>query len=1122
MSEAIKRFNGLSGTVDKKEVKKILVLAGAEGQQALASRLATALKEAEKYEIVVFNPGPLALEEIPACDLPGIDHVPHYITPEEFTGLNKAVSPDDIYQFITDLMINTIKNVGSLPWEMTWEKTAFSEGKQAINYESKKGYRGVNFFLLNFKVEYDKNGEPYLVSRISENPYFLTFKQIEKFGGKLKAGAKGSRVVYFTRLYSHSETLPSGSKLEFSTYDQKKFIAWINKNKSQLQILKRGGWTVERLANSYIPILKYYNVFNGEDVTGIEWGKLPKNENASKTTKEKIEIAEAILASIPNPPAIKFGGNQPAYYPQTDSILIPPIEKFRSEQEYYSTFFHELVHSTGHKKRLSRPGITLGNIKSKLDYAKEELVAEMGAVFLCAESGILFHIIDNSAAYLKGWNSKLIDSMTEDNRFYFRAASASQAAADYILNRDKKGVPAYQKQVAALAAPWHEGLAKQALNNCSRLNPGYKYGKDGKLQRSKVTLKTLREICKKAKDFDAAYKAVLLLDVPATVVKVLREKYNKDLKLNPKQVFELFYSDVTGNKKTSTGGTAEKKDSGSERLKDFQKKDDLARSKITPEARKELRIKWNTDNEGLTWEEYLDWYSKTPSTSKKIDARATEKKVVLAKEEKKGLHKFDKGQTVQVSKRWGKTQPGTEGIVKELRKSAHGDPMYAVTIGKDLLFFPEIVLQLPKKKLSKEELEKANPEPKSNKPKSISVQTAVADVLRLDKFNFKEVSPMKATVLFNLFKNVDLSEGETAVESESDYVIGVLKNDGPFHVYFDSSQEIDLTSLGVEFINAVKNRLESLRNQKHNYALFDGLNGAKSKKNAPRKRKTVTKKPKSGLKSPIDGIIEPKTTAGENSIGGNCRPLLSGKHPKVLSIKHQAQKNPMFAINGETARFLQAVEKKPVGSVVVTLDGEQGAGKTTALYKYLNDFATAGNRCLFASLEEHPSSNLATEKRDKYLTAMAQENIDTLGHFDGYAEFAEIVQNYDAIFADSWQKLIAMIGTIRLDEDVRKKFNGKVFFIVFQQTTEGRTKGGASIVFDGDIVIKMVKTGSFNDNYAYFDKNRYTTIPIEKLKYFIDEGRTVIEGENTSAVPQQNEVLSSTAENEATYNFKVY
>src|SRR5690606_37411091 len=115
--------------------------------------------------------------------------------------------------------------------------------------------------------------------------------------------------------------------------------------------------------------------------------------------------------------------------------------------------------------------------------------------------------------------------------------------------------------------------------------------------------------------------------------------------------------------------------------------------------------------------------------------------------------------------------------------------------------------------------------------------------------------------------------------------------------------------------------------------------------------------------------------------------------------------------------------------------------------------------------------------------------IDTVGEVESTEELYSMIALYDIIFIDSWQKLLRMVGDIKLDEDLRKRFHGKVFVIIFQQTTTGRTKGGAEVVFDGDIIIKMVKADSFAENYAFFDKNRYTKVPIETIRYNIASGK---------------------------------
>ncbi len=219
--------------------------------------------------------------------------------------------------------------------------------------------------------------------------------------------------------------------------------------------------------------------------------------------------------------------------------------------------------------------------------------------------------------------------------------------------------------------------------------------------------------------------------------------------------------------------------------------------------------------------------------------------------------------------------------------------------------------------------------------------------------------------------------------------------------------------------------------------------------------------------------------------------IILTKNTKVKNISQNSTvKSSYYKVAGDEGRFLQAVEKKPVHSVVITFDGEQGAGKTTTLYKFMNSFAQE-NKCLFISAEEHQDSYLAKDKTENYLNTTAQKNIDIISDLENEKEFYNLINPYEIIFIDSWQKLQRMIGNIRLDEDLRKKFNGKVFVIIFQQTTTGRTKGGAEIVFDGDIIVKMNKGKTFSENYAYFDKNRYTKVPIETLKYNIEKGKLI-------------------------------
>ena len=237
----------------------------------------------------------------------------------------------------------------------------------------------------------------------------------------------------------------------------------------------------------------------------------------------------------------------------------------------------------------------------------------------------------------------------------------------------------------------------------------------------------------------------------------------------------------------------------------------------------------------------------------------------------------------------------------------------------------------------------------------------------------------------------------------------------------------------------------------------------------------------------ISETKQPQPTPGAPSPAPTRKPMKKSK--KVRSMATEiTQKGQFFNVPGEVGKFLQAVERKPVHSVVITMDGEQGAGKTTTLYKFMEDFANGQNTSLFLSLEEHPDSSLAIDKVNKYISPQNRNYIDTVGELENKKELYDLVEDYEVIFIDSWQKLLRQVGNLRLDEDLRKKFDGKVFVIIFQQTTTGRTKGGSEVVFDGDIIIKMVKGEKFADNYAYFDKNRYTKVPTETLAYNIAGG----------------------------------
>ncbi|ACV63264.1 domain of unknown function DUF1738 [Desulfofarcimen acetoxidans DSM 771] len=264
-----------------------------------------------------------------------------------------------IYQMVTDEIIKKLE-AGTIPWQQPWRDT------RAVNWKTQKPYRGINALLLDF-------GE------------YLTFKQVQEAGGKVKKGAKSHIVVFWK---------------------------WI-------EIEKNG--QLEK-----IPFLRYYRVFELSQTEGLK----SRRKETETFEHDPIEAAEKIIdESYQSRPRITFAPGEAYYSPLTDSISIPAINEYRKPEEYYSTLFHEAIHSTGHKIRLNRASLTeMAALGSEI-YSKEELVAEIGAAMLCGTVGIENNTIENSAAYIQSW----LCVLKKDIRIVVLAAGQAQKAADYIL-----------------------------------------------------------------------------------------------------------------------------------------------------------------------------------------------------------------------------------------------------------------------------------------------------------------------------------------------------------------------------------------------------------------------------------------------------------------------------------------------------------------------------------------------------------------------------------------------------------------------------------------------------------------------------------------------------------------
>ena len=283
------------------------------------------------------------------------------------------------YEIITDKIIKLLEQE-IVPWRRPWSAAGLPR-----NLVSKKTYRGINLFLLS-ATKY-------------ASPYWMTFKQANQLGGSVRKGEHGE-VIVFWKVDQVAESA-TGADMEKVEADKRRRF-----------------------------VLRYFRVWNLEqcDLPQAVLDKLPKIETHHH---DPIEAAERIVREMPNAPVIQYGGSKAFYSPLTDRITLPSPELFTSIDEFYATLDHELLHSSGHRSRLNRDTLTEAAPFGSPAYVGEELVAEMGAAFLCAEAGISPTVIDNQAAYIQGWLAKL----RGDKRLVVVAAAQAQRAADYILSR---------------------------------------------------------------------------------------------------------------------------------------------------------------------------------------------------------------------------------------------------------------------------------------------------------------------------------------------------------------------------------------------------------------------------------------------------------------------------------------------------------------------------------------------------------------------------------------------------------------------------------------------------------------------------------------------------------------
>lgn len=275
----------------------------------------------------------------------------------------------DIYEIVTQKIIDLLE-AGVVPWEIPW-KTANGMPRNLV---TQRPYRGINFWLL--------------LCRKDSLPFYLTFEQAKSLGGTIRKGEKSTMVVFW------------------------KLLKYEDKDKEE----------------KVTPFLRYYHIFNISQIDGIDAKKIPTTE-AFDHDFNPISAADAIIQKWIDCPKIEWGKDYAYYAPLLDMVCMPDPRTFFRDEQCYSTMFHELVHSTGHSSRLGRHERLKDHKFGSCDYSQEELVAEMGAAYLCGITGIEQETIQNNAAYIKSW----IRTFKNDPKVLIMAAAQAQKAVDYIL-----------------------------------------------------------------------------------------------------------------------------------------------------------------------------------------------------------------------------------------------------------------------------------------------------------------------------------------------------------------------------------------------------------------------------------------------------------------------------------------------------------------------------------------------------------------------------------------------------------------------------------------------------------------------------------------------------------------
>jgi len=279
---------------------------------------------------------------------------------------------NELYEKIAT-QIRTQLADGVLPWHRPWAVDPNARVSKPLR-ENAVPYRGINVLILwgaALEAGY-------------ASPYWMTYRQARSIGAQVRRGERATHIV-FAKTAKKTETDRFGDETEVPLH-----------------------------------VRRVYAVFNADQIDGLPEKYVPEIPDVNPDARDA--CCEAWIGRLGID--VRHGGQRAYYAPGPDRIQMPPFEAFASAQAYLGTLCHELVHASGHRDRLHR---TFG-VPGTPDYAREELVAELGSAFLCADLGIASSPRADHASYIASW----LQLLEDEPRAVFDAATQAQQAVEFL------------------------------------------------------------------------------------------------------------------------------------------------------------------------------------------------------------------------------------------------------------------------------------------------------------------------------------------------------------------------------------------------------------------------------------------------------------------------------------------------------------------------------------------------------------------------------------------------------------------------------------------------------------------------------------------------------------------